>query len=124
MTEQRKNEYLIVNYSTIQQLNKLGINNGNEIMLYALIAGLCRKDNRCTATNGYLADVLCCSERTVQNHLHDLKDKGLINTYDEKIGKYSNRTIYLKNISEGVKGSSPGGEKSGRLGCQTFHPII
>ena len=101
MTRKNQGSYIMVEYTTITRLNELGIDNGKEIMLYALIKSLCGKTNQCTPTNAFLAGVMCCTERNVQKHLHDLKERGLITTYDSKVGDYSHRTIYLSNTQKG-----------------------
>lgn len=94
MSRLKISEYLTVKYSTIETLSNAGVKNGTEILLYALIESLSKKDRHCTASNEYMAKVLHCSERSIQNYLRHLKECGLVKMYNDVGAHGTARTIY------------------------------
>lgn len=87
-------EYAILKYSTIDRMDKLGIKNGHEIILYSIIEGLAQRNGKCVATNEYFAKILKCTERSIQTHLCSLKKCGLIKVYYETTTRGTIRVIY------------------------------
>ena len=47
-------------------------------MLYGQISRLSNKEGYCYASNNYLAELLDCSERSVQRFIEELKDNNFI----------------------------------------------
>ena len=90
-------DFVNVKYPLIKRLHELGIKNGNEIMLFCKILHLQSKGNGCTASNDYFSGLFCLSDRQIREYLSDLKSKGLIKTYEKKLGlKTTTRYIYVQ----------------------------
>lgn len=89
-------DFVIMDAGLIKILSDLKITNGKEMMLFCKIVALAQnKDKACTASNKYLSDFLCTTDRNVRNYLEDLKEKNLIKTYEKKEGlKTTTRYIY------------------------------
>lgn len=93
------------------------------IKLYAMVRNLTKAQGYCFATNSYLSKLLETDKRTIQRQLASLKDEGYLEIYMGKIGKKSQRKIYLsnefqkfftddKNVMGGVTKMSPIKEKN------------
>ena len=114
----KDDDFVNVDYRILRILDQLGITNGKETMLFCKILNLARNDDKaCTAGNAYLSTFLCTSERNVRNYLEDLKNKGLLKTYEQKEGMRTTvRYIYpqhkvLNRIEEEMFRCAPEGEE-------------
>lgn len=89
-------DFVILDSGLIKILSDLKITNGKEIMLFGKILSLAQNDDKaCTASNKYLSEFLCTTDRNVRNYLDDLKEKNLIKTYEKKEGlRTTTRYIY------------------------------
>ena len=95
--EIKMNDHVNVGYPLIKKLHKLGIKNGNEIMLFSKILGLQNNGEGCIASNDYFSGFFCLTDRQIRDYLSDLKSKGLIKTYEKKQGlKTTTRYIYVQ----------------------------
>lgn len=96
--EIREDDFVQVKYPMIKRLHELGIKNGNEIMLFCKIFYLQCDGKECIASNEYFAKLFCLSDRQIRDYLSDLKSKGLIKTYEKKLGmKTTTRYIYVQH---------------------------
>lgn len=68
----------------------------SEIMLLGKIISLSQNaDNACIASNAYLADVMCISERNISKYIAKIRKHGLIQTIEKKKGMLTTtRFIY------------------------------
>ena len=90
-------DFVQVKYPMIKRLHELGIKNGNEIMLFCKIFYLQADGKDCIASNEYFANLFCLSDRQIRDYLADLKDKGLIKTFEKKLGmKTTTRYIHVQ----------------------------
>ena len=94
-------DYVKLQVETIHKLRKLGVKNGNEIILFSKILSLSNNEKgACTAGNEYFANILGVTERSIQDYIRNLKKVGAIKAYEQKIGcKTTTRFIYPQNIS-------------------------
>lgn len=117
----KQGDYVYIDWNLIKVLNDLGITNGKEIMLFSKIISLSKKDKACTASNDYLSDFFCTTDRNIRKYLQNLKDKGLIKVFEQKEGlKTTTRYIYpqydkLKITPEELfQSSDEGAEQKGK----------
>lgn len=95
MSKIKQGDYVYINWKLIKVLNDLEITNGKEIMLFAKIISLSKKEKACKASNDYLSDFFCTTDRNIRKYLQDLKEKGLIKVFEQKEGlKTTTRYIY------------------------------
>lgn len=95
MSKIKQGDYIYIDWNLIKVLNNYGITNGKEIMLFAKIISLSKKENACKASNDYLSDFFCTTDRNIRKYLQDLKEKGLIKVFEQKEGlKTTTRYIY------------------------------
>ena len=71
-------------------------------LVYGLIASLAEKDGYCWASNGKLARIMCCGERTISRAISELTEAGELVVRDvgdgEKLGNRERR-IYTKETA-------------------------
>lgn len=99
-------------------LNKLGLK-GNALALYAIIYGFSQTANqKCTASQSYLAQWVGCSRATINSVLSNLEKCGLI-TKDSVIKGGVTYMEYTAIVpEEGCQNSLQGGVKKFDRGCQ------
>ena len=121
MSKIKQGDYIYIDWNLIKVLNNYGITNGKEIMLFAKIISLSKKENACKASNDYLSDFFCTTDRNIRKYLQDLKEKGLIKVFEQKEGlKTTTRYIYpqydkLKLTQEELfRCSNEGAEQNGQ----------
>ena len=74
MSKIKQGDYIYIDWNLIKVLNNYGITNGKEIMLFAKIISLSKKENACKASNDYLSDFFCTTDRNIRKYLQDLKE--------------------------------------------------
>lgn len=95
MSRVKQGDYVYIDCNLIKSLNDLGITNGKEIMLFAKILSLSKKEKACKASNDYFSNFFCTTSRNIRKYLEDLKDKELIKVFEEKEGmRTTTRYIY------------------------------
>jgi hypothetical protein len=67
------------------------------VKLYAIIRGLTKKHGYCYATNGYLAELMEASERSITSWIIQLKDEKYLEIETQKNGIHWQRRIYLSD---------------------------
>lgn len=69
--------------------------NSNEKLLFAEISALSNKNGYCTASNGYLGELLGSNERSVSRHFSSLRKHGFIRVELIRVGKeIKERRVY------------------------------
>ena len=86
-------DFILIDTELIHALNKIKITNGKEIMLFAKLLAMSERKGFCCPSNGYLARILCVSERNITNYIRDLEEKKVIKTEHVREG---NKTIQRK----------------------------
>ena len=100
-------------------INQLGLK-GNGLALYAIIYGFSQTTNqKCTASQSYLAEWVGCSRATVNSTLSNLEKSGLITKSSVTKGgvTYMEYTAIIQE-DEGCQKSLQGGVKKFDRGCQ------
>ena len=86
-------DFILIDTELIRALNEIKITNGKEIMLFAKLLAMSEGKGFCCPSNGYLARILCVSERNITNYIRDLEEKKVIKTEHVREG---NKTVQRK----------------------------
>lgn len=115
-------DFILIDTELIHALNEIKITNGKEIMLFAKLLAMSERKGFCCPSNGYLARILCVSERNITNYIRDLEEKKVIKTEHVREG---NKTVQRKlRVEENFRKKSSTQKKcSGRnVPEEIFYP--
>ena len=89
-------DYIKVDVDILYKLStEYSITNYGEILLYSKIEDMSVRKGYCSARNKYFSQILNTTERNIQKYLKDLKNKGCIKIFENKVGTYTeSRKIY------------------------------
>ena len=94
MNEEVKANYYSVVPAEIKYNNEL---TERAKLIYGEISSLSNKTGYCFATNGYFSNLYKCTNRTIQNAISKLQEKGFIRV---EIENRNQRKIYITNITK------------------------
>ena len=93
-------DFILIDTELIHALNEIKITNGKEIMLFAKLLAMSERKGFCCPSNGYLARILCVSERNITRYLTDLETKELLKMSYRREGADTKDRIIRPNLSK------------------------
>ena len=93
-------DFILIDTELIHALNEIKITNGKEIMLFAKLLTMSERKGFCCPSNGYLARILCVSERNITRYLTDLETKEMLKMSYRREGADTKDRIIRPNLSK------------------------
>ena len=100
VNENTNTDFILIDTELIHVLNEIKITNGKEIMLFAKLLAMSERKGFCCPSNGYLARILCVSERNITRYLTDLETKELLKMSYRREGADTKDRIIRPNLSK------------------------